>query len=69
MTQLQELEVLALSYATCNNNCPVVIAYDIYFELAEGKLDETWKLVDKKGKPNPVIIHVFPETLARQMLA
>ncbi|MGL5935918.1 MAG: hypothetical protein ACRCZI_09890 [Cetobacterium sp.] len=47
----------------------IVIAYDIYLECSEGKLDPTWKLVDPQGKPNPVSFHVFRETLARQMLA
>ena len=45
-----------------------VVAYDMYLECSEGKLDETWKLVDEKGNPNPVDFHVFRETLARQML-
>jgi hypothetical protein len=47
----------------------IVVAYDIYLELAEGGVDPDWKLVDDKEKPNPVDFHVFRETLARQMLA
>jgi hypothetical protein len=45
----------------------VVVAYDIYLELAEGDVDPEWKLVDGKGKPNPVSFHTFRETLGRQM--
>jgi hypothetical protein len=47
----------------------VVVAYDIYLELAEGSIDPDWKLVDAKGKSDPVAFHTFRETLARQMLA
>jgi hypothetical protein len=55
--------------AKMQRQCLVVVAYDIYLELLESKLDDTWKLVDAKGKPNPIDFHVFRETLARQMLA
>jgi hypothetical protein len=41
----------------------VVVAYDIYIELAEGKVDLDWK-VDK-----PLDFYTFRETLARQMLS
>jgi hypothetical protein len=40
----------------------IVVAFDIYKELAEGNLDGAWK-VNK-----PVDFYVFRETLARQML-
>jgi hypothetical protein len=40
----------------------IVVAYDIYKELAEGSLDPHWK-VDK-----PVSFFVFRETLGQQML-
>jgi hypothetical protein len=46
----------------------VVVAYDIYLELAEGGVDPDWKL-DPTEKNGPVDFHVFRETLARQMLA
>jgi hypothetical protein len=41
----------------------IVVSYDIYLELAEGKVHPDWKL-DK-----PVDFYTFRETLARQMLA
>jgi hypothetical protein len=44
----------------------IVVAYDIYKELAEGGQDEDWMLDDK---PGPVDFYTFRETLARQMLA
>jgi hypothetical protein len=43
----------------------IVVAYDIYLELAEGNVDPAWKL-DKK---DIVDFYVFRETLARQKLA
>lgn len=46
----------------------IVVAYDMYLECSEGKLDNDWELLDNKGKHSPVSFHVFRETLARQML-
>ena len=40
----------------------VVVAYDIYKECAEGKLDVTW------GVKKPVDFYRFHEKLAHQML-
>jgi hypothetical protein len=42
----------------------VVVAYDIYKEVAEGKADADWKLNNKT-----VDFYTFRETLAQQMLA
>jgi hypothetical protein len=41
----------------------IVVAYDIYKELAEGEVHQDWKVV------KTVDFHVFRETLARQMLS
>jgi hypothetical protein len=41
----------------------IVVAYDIYLELAEGMVNNDWKL------NKPVDFYTFRETLARQMLS
>ena len=41
----------------------VVVAYDTYLEVAEGKVNPAWKV------ENPLDFFTFCETLARQMLA
>ena len=41
----------------------IVVAYDIYLEVCEGKLNEDWKNTD------PVSFHTFREQLSAQMLA
>jgi hypothetical protein len=46
----------------------IVVAYDIYKELAEGNLDATWKL-DPAEKNGPVDFYEFRQTLSRQMVS